>query len=405
MLLRDAYRNSVFTHIVGVAATLFTFTVNGSSLFEYELSGKLSAEYRYFLSEGDQGQKQSQPSILAQPEMYWTLSDEEGDASFTFVPFYRYDNLDSERTHADIREMLYLNAWSDYEFRFGIGKVFWGVTESTHLVDVINQTDLIESVDGEDKLGQPMWTFSMFKDWGTTEVYYLPYFRERTFPGKDGRLRTGYVVNTDKPRFESSDKEKHADFALRYSQMFGDWDIGVSYLQGTDREPTLLVEGTDLIPYYAQMKHTGLDVQGVVGDWLWKLEAIYKDSYENYTASVAGFEYTWVGAFGRVWDLGIISEYLYDSREADSNAIGQNDIFGGLRLAFNDEDSSEILIGMTQDIDESDIRIYRIEASTRLSNQFSLRMEAWGMTNDIATDPLYSLRKDDFVEMAVDFYF
>ena len=39
---------------------------------------------------------------------------------------------------------------------YGVRRVFWGVAESNHLVDVINQTDAIENPDQEDKLGQPM---------------------------------------------------------------------------------------------------------------------------------------------------------------------------------------------------------------------------------------------------------
>ncbi|EGU45947.1 hypothetical protein VII00023_16594, partial [Vibrio ichthyoenteri ATCC 700023] len=123
-----------------------------------EFSGQVNVEHRQFVSHGLQGQQKGQSSLVLQPEWYWELS--EGEASFTFVPFYRYDQMDSERTHGDIREALYLTYWDDYELRVGIGKVFWGVTESAHLVDVINQTDAIESVDGEDKLGQPMLHFS-----------------------------------------------------------------------------------------------------------------------------------------------------------------------------------------------------------------------------------------------------
>ena len=38
----------------------------------------------------------------------------------------------------------------------GAAKVFWGTAESRHLVDIINQTDAVEDIDEEDKLGQPM---------------------------------------------------------------------------------------------------------------------------------------------------------------------------------------------------------------------------------------------------------
>lgn len=389
--------------ISAVALTVFTFSANATSLTDGELSGQLNLEHRQFFSDGLSGQDNAQSSLVMRPEWYWELND--GDASFTFSPFYRYDAMDDERSHADIREMLYLSVWDDYELRIGISKVFWGVTESAHLVDVVNQTDAIEAVDGEEKLGQPMLHFTSVKDWGTVDLMLLPYFRERTFSGYDGRLRSPLVVDTDNPLYESSRGEKHVDLAVRYSRMLGDWDIGLSYLQGTNRDPYLKYQSGELRPYYAQMKHTGLDVQGIVGDWLWKLEAVYRDSLDNHTAVVTGFEYTWVGALGSIWDVGLISEYLYDSREEGAPVLGQNDLFSGVRIALNDEDSTEVLTGITQDLDNSDVYVVKIEASTRLSNHFTGRFEAWLFENDTPDDLFYSARKDDFVEFALEYYF
>ena len=72
--------------------------------------------------------------------------------NLTFTPFFRLDSSDGERTHLDIRELLWQSYGDTWEVRAGLGKVFWGVTESQYLVDVINQTDLVESPDGEDRL-------------------------------------------------------------------------------------------------------------------------------------------------------------------------------------------------------------------------------------------------------------
>ena len=60
--------------------------------------------------------------------------------SFTFQPFIRIDQQDEERSHFDIRELAWLHVGNDWELRTGIRKVFWGVNESQHLVDIINQT-------------------------------------------------------------------------------------------------------------------------------------------------------------------------------------------------------------------------------------------------------------------------
>lgn len=376
-------------------------TLVGLQCHASEISGQVNLEHRQFFSQGEQGQGKGQSSVVLEPQLYWQLGD---SADFTFTPFYRLDSLDDERSHGDIREALYLNYWDDYEIRVGVGKVFWGVTESAHLVDVVNQTDAIEAVDGEDKLGQPMIHFTSIKEWGTLDAMVLPYFRERTFAGVDGRLRPTLAVSND-AIYESSREQKHVDFALRYSQMYGDWDVGLSYFQGTNRDPYFRVVGSELKAYYAQSKQLGLDVQGIVGDWLWKLESIYRDSLDNHVGLVSGFEYTLVGAFETVWDVGLISEYLYDSRGNNAQSIGQNDLFVGARLAFNDADSSEVLFGITQDLDNSDVFSAKLEASSRLTNHLSWSLDAWLFNNQTADDLLYFARDDDFIEFSLQYYF
>ncbi|MCK5226359.1 MAG: hypothetical protein KAQ89_06535, partial [Planctomycetes bacterium] len=145
-----------------------------------ELSGYIAAESRTFLDDATfSGQKRDDYSFAFQPEYYHEWED---GSSFIFVPFLRLDSADSRRTHFDIRELNYLWLTDEYELRVGIGKVFWGTTEFVHLVDIINQTDLIENIDGEDKLSQPMVQLSIDRDWGVLDMFVLPYFRERTFP-------------------------------------------------------------------------------------------------------------------------------------------------------------------------------------------------------------------------------
>lgn len=368
----------------------------------WELSGQVNLEHRQFFERGLDGQGREQSSLVLQPEIYQSWGD--GNTSFTFVPFYRLDSMDDERTHGDIREALYLTYWSDYELRLGIGKVFWGVTESEHLVDVVNQTDAIEAVDGEDKLGQPMIHFTSIKEWGVVDALLLPYFRERTFAGEDGRLRPTIPVSDD-ALYESSRKEKHVDVALRYAKMLGDWDVGLSYFEGTNRDPYYRLQSQQLKPYYAQMSQVGLDVQGIVGDWLWKLESIYRDSEDNHTGVVSGFEYTWVGALGSVWDVGWIAEYLYDSRGNNAQTTGQNDLFLGTRFALNDEDGTEVLIGVSQDLDHSDVYSAKLEASSRINNHFKWRIDGWLFENNTPDDLLYFARRDDFIEFSLEYYF
>ena len=204
----------------------------------HELSGYAAVEARLFFHDPlYTGQETSSGSFVFQPEYY---HEWENGSSFLFVPFGRVDSTDSERTHFDIRELYYLRPTEDWELRFGAGKVFWGATKFVHLVDIINQTDLVENIDEEDKLGQPMVHLSLPRNWGVWDLFVMPYFRERTFPGREGRPRLTLVVDTDHPIYESSAEEHHVDFAARYSQTVGDLDFGIYHFVGTGREPTLL---------------------------------------------------------------------------------------------------------------------------------------------------------------------
>src|SRR5262249_48821857 len=257
---------------------------------------------------------------------------ENGKQSFTITPFARLDQHDSERTHFDIRELTWLKAGEGWELRLGIRKVFWGVTESQHLVDIINQTDLVENLDGEDKLGQPMVNLALIRRWSTLDLFVFPGSRGRKVPARKGRLRTALPplrVDNDRAVYESGRGRGHIDWAARWSRTFGEWDVGLSHFYGTSREPRLLpdVGGKALVPHYDLIHQTGLDAQWTKGKWLWKLEAIRRSGQgAGFTALTGGFEYTLSNFAGSRADVGLIAEYLYDQRGNNATTPFQDDI-------------------------------------------------------------------------------
>lgn len=375
---------------------------------DVQFSGSMTGEYRYFPQNAlYEGQLSAQFALTLEPEWYWQL---EQGGGITFRPFYHLDSGDEERTHGDIRELMWLNYGRDWELKVGIGEVFWGVTESQHLVDVINQTDAVQAQDFEEKLGQPMAQYSYLGDWGTLSAFVLPYFRERTFAGAEGRLRPPLPVDADEARYQSDRKEQHVDYALRWSGHIGLWDMGLYYFDGTDRDPTLLPVGppaspTSLVPYYDQMRQTGLDLQATLGSVLYKLEALYRDGQENYQATIGGIEYTYVGAFDKAWDIGFLLEYQYDSRGRQRMVAGQNDAFAGLRWVFNNPAGTEILVGTTQDLDKSEEYAGRLEASSRLTNHFKWRLESYWFVSNYPASPINIIRNDDFIQFSLEYHF
>ena len=342
-----------------------------------EFSGELSFEARSYLEHGAYGNTGlGDFSIILQPE--YAVAWEEDRKVVSFEPFIRLSSLDDERTHGDIRELSFVGSWDLFELRIGISKVFWGVTESQHLVDVINQTDLVESPDGEDKLGQPMVNFVYVNEYGNFEFFILPYFRERTFSGYDGRFRTNLVVDGESPIYLHGDEESHIDGAIRWSHYLGGLDWAISYFEGTDREPTLKANliGTKLVPVYGQSKQASLELQYVVGDWLLKSEVLSKDSDQNgnYWAMVAGFEYTFANYYQGM-DVGVLYEYLYDDR-GESSGSGLDDAsFVGSRIALNDEKSLEFLVGGIVEHETGKLSNAFIESSRRINENWKWTIE------------------------------
>ena len=372
-------------------------------------SGYISGQARgFWQSPQFSGQRDGDVSLAFEPEYYKEWN--KGLRAITFSPFARLDSTDSERTHFDIRAAHYLHVLGDWEWRIGLAKVFWGVTESRHLVDIINQTDLVENIDTEDKLGQPMIETTWLQNWGALQFYILPGFRERTFPGRKGRLRTELIVDTDNPGYESGAEDYHVDWAVRLQTQLGPFDLGISHFSGTSRVPelvpTLSSNGRlEFTPFYNLIDQTGLDTQAIIGNWTWKLESILQSKRgRDFTAAVGGFEYTFYGVTGSRADLGVLAEYHFDDRYEETPSAFQDDIFLGARFVFNDEQSTEILAGGLYDFDFSS-RSARVELQRRFSDSWRLESELQIFSNVDDEDPLRTFHRDDYLQVDLAYYF
>jgi hypothetical protein len=374
-----------------------------------EWSGYFAQETRLFTqSPAYSGQENENLSLVFRPEYFHEWTDRR--EAISIKPFIRLDQHDDRRTHIDLRELYWEKVFKKAELRVGIDTVFWGTTESVHLVDIINQTDLVDRVDGEAKLGQPMINLSFIRSWGTLDLFALPGFRERTFPGESGRFRPPIPIDTDSARYESSAEELHVDWAIRWEHSLGNWDVGLSHFFGTNREPQLLLRPAEfrslnLVPYYDQIHQTGLDAQYTRGGWLWKLESIVRSGQEEtFAALVGGFEYTFYGVWGGAADVGVLAEYQYDERGMDGLSPFDNDLFLGTRIALNDTQSSDLLLSTIIDLDTAGT-IVSLEASRRLGSDWRLSVEARAFVGLAEDDPAYWFGKDDYVQVELAWFF
>ena len=389
---------------------------------EVELSGRFSIESRLYPDSAQHpGQRSHASGFTAKPELY--AEDEEG-RSLTVSPFFRYDSADPRRTHADIREAFLLLygelGEGEWELRLGADRVAWGVAEVRNIVDIVNQTDLVEHPDEKTKLGQPMAHGTWSADWGALELFLLPWHRERTYPGRAGRLRSGLVVDNDGATYDSAAEERHMDWAVRYSGSFGPVDLGLSWFDGQSREPVLRPvpleplppQPTALAPHYEKIRQFGLDAQLTTGPWLFKLEAIrrlgasnrparenlFQGEEDDYGAWIAGGEHTLYSVFDTEAELTLLAEWHWDGRgpERATNAF-ENDLFLGVRLALNDVEGTEFTLSVAEDLDHAG-RVFGFEAKTRLDDNWSFEVEGTAFQGvEWPGDALYEVRRDSFI--------
>jgi len=411
-----------FLHVAAGTVLVLASVLAGGRSPAIEVSGRLGLESRWYHQDEDHpGQRSHASGVVVEPKLY--AEDDEG-RSVTLAPFFRYDDGDPRRTHFDLREAYFLvfgeAGDGEWELRLGADRVFWGVAESRHLVDIVNQTDLIENPDEEAKLGQLMAHLTLSGEWGVAELFALPYHRKRTFPGREGRLRSRFVVDDGRAFYESSAEEWHVDSAARYSHSFGLLDLGVSVFAGTSREPCLVCRPPRLnprgelllVPYYEQIRQFSLDAQLTIEAWLLKLEALHRSGASNqvgreedYAAFVAGGEYTFSSIFESELDLSLLAEWNYDGREEDATNVFQNDIFLGARLAFNDVQSTDVVVSVLADADHSTRSLF-VEFNRRLSDHWSFHLESvFFLTVDRADIATYQTRRDSFVELHLNFNF
>ncbi|MFK7975502.1 MAG: hypothetical protein AB8C02_05165 [Halioglobus sp.] len=325
-------------------------------------------------------------------------------STFNVKLFGRWDEQDSGRRKFDVRKLWYRFQYKDLTLAAGIQQEFWGVTESRHLVNVLNQIDAVEDVDEEDLLGQPMVKLDYVSPIGRFAAYMMPYFRNR--PRHEFRERLALPIRfPNESSYESGANKHHLDFAARYSWQRDSLDLSLSYFQGTNREPRLTLENGVGLDTYEQIKQWGLDAQWTAGPWLAKVEALHRtDAQETFSAFVLGIEYTLFQALGQA-DVSMLVERLKDHRRALGNPTPfQDDWFGAIRVAWNDQYDSSLLIGAYHDREHHET-LLRVELERRLTARWSVDLSLTSFNNSSRTSPIYPIRRDGFASMKLTCHF
>lgn len=366
--------------------------------WDMETWGTVATKGRVFLDKPLNRQQSSHHAeLIFESTVHWENSS---GNSFTFRPHIRAGRSDANVAAADVREAYFLTFGNaekfEWEFRLGIDQVFWGTTESTNLVNIVNQTDFAADPFGDERLGQPMVHGTIAGDYGILSLLVLPYHRPRTFPGFEGRFRTHPWISdrSSDILYEHPDGKRHVDFAARYGTSIGFLDFGISIFEGTAREPLLVLNGCTeqqiLSSYlqdktcrfqqiYNQIEQGGLDIQVTLGDFLGKMEVVRRNGFPPtgyYNAFVVGGEYALYNVFESDADLTLFSEWIHDERRENATNTFQNDLFMAARYNLNDVSDTSFTVSVIDDLDYS-TRSLNLLFERRLTDSVSIDIESF----------------------------
>jgi hypothetical protein len=362
--------------------------------------GYMGADFRFFHDDAlYKDQKSKYFSAIFKPEAFFESKN--ARHQIHFIGFARLDQHDHKRTHVDIRDLYWRYFKTNWEFSVGVKTVAWGKTESNHLIDIINQYDLLEGRASENKLGQPMLQFVYAPEWITFEILATTYSRDIQFPGIHGRLQPGLTAG--KPTFEKENARYLPDAALRVAKNAGNFEVALSNFYGTNRLPVFNFLDNTYIPYYEEINQTGLELQLLTNSFVWKGEFVNVISHRRtIQAFTIGCEYNLSLRSGQ--ELKWMLEYTYDERGEEQISGINNDLFAGVNLNFNDRQSSNVSVSGFYDFD-FETTLLRAQAKRRVGGAWMVKVAYTGILKTAEGDFYHLIRNDSYLELGILNYF
>ncbi len=357
-MIAPRLRSASIRRLAGAALACALLQGPGAQAAEVDQRGPVvAAEGRAFFAPPREVLQAAGPSgsLVSQPEITWTSDG--GGVSFAFEPFARMDTHDPARTHADLRQAALTVSPGRLEAGLGVGQHRWGVLQLGGLVDIINQRDIVEDIDGQERLGQPYALIG----WGGNNLemsaLYLPVQRARTFPGLSGRLRPALGVDASDPQYESAWGPLHPGYAARATAFLGPAELSASGYSGLSRDPRYVAQFTDsrVATAYDQLQQVSGDGALVAGSFVFVAEGAWHRWGEERIPSPAaggGARFTRPGIFGSRMDLTLLLEHTWDPRPVGTPVtVYDNDTSAGLHLRFNDAHGTSLSGAVVRDWD------------------------------------------------------
>lgn len=321
---------------------------------------------------------------------------------FSGEVFASIDQHDNKRTYVDLRQASLGYDIGNVKISAGINTFFWGVSETINIVNTLNQIDFRESVDGKSKVGQAFVSLDMDVGSNTSQILFLPDFREVDYPERPG---SGIPIS-DNSIYE--DGAGNGDFAARSQWSLDESEFAFNYFHGTRRDPYLTFnpDFNALNPLYIKTEYLAFDGVYFIGDITLKAEMKGgQELDEAFYAHNMGLEYVNYPEISSLQSLTWIFEHLYDDRGLQAESFGQNDVFFGTKADFGAFGSSDLRVVVGVDLDYRSKNL-DISLNHRISDYLKLKFRLIQFLDVSDEDPKLSLVQDeDFAELSFQYAF
>ena len=298
---------------------------------------------------------------------------------------FLYSNEYKQRRYLLLNELYISKDFDNYSVSLGKKVKYWGEMEGFNLADVYNQKNYLKD---------PFNKSAKYGAWGAD---ISRYFDENSleiglkFYEEDIPLSTNHTpyaplsMNYDK-KLRMSNERYTPTLYLKtnlVSDEYVDSETNLILLHGYDNKRSFIPISSTTLSQYAYRVNKALLLSHIIyNDTIFKTELAYTDiadytQVSDYTQLSAGVEHSFYEVVGST-DITLFTEYyryLYNDtnklKNVDISEIYDNDLFLALRMHFNDVRSSELKVGILQDV-QKDEQVIKMTLKTRVYDSFVL---------------------------------
>ncbi|NPA59358.1 MAG: hypothetical protein GXO30_02665 [Epsilonproteobacteria bacterium] len=347
-----------------------------SSIFAFEHKTELSLEFNGYNTYKNESNIQGVTKLGFENEYFKT------DISLEYLYSQKY----RQKRYIMLNELYLSHETDDYTLKVGKSIKFIGELEGYNITDFYNQKNYLKDpFDKSAKLGSLGADFTYYFEDSYIMVGLKLYEQDIKYPTKEMPYNPFEMPYSKELQLQ--DKRYTPSCYLMYSfttQKHIDSDSKIIFYHGYDNKRYFDLQNSTLSQYAYRVNKLLFLSNLVYQDYIFKTELSYTDvinstKMSDYAQLSFGLERGFYDVFGT--DITLYSEYYKYSykdnskiKNVDVSEIYDNDIFVALKLDMNNEQSSNIKLGMLYDLSNSE-RVYKVEFNSRVFDDFVIDIQ------------------------------